>query len=389
MTDKFSHIKWEYISRLWNNKISEQEEDVFPNEQIKSSLKDYYTIRRASSSALFSEDIDVERAWESLNHQISKGSVISLWKNVLRYTAVVLSLFICATLLWYYFPTKEIVLENQKVSIIPGEKRAQLILASGEEIILGKEYKSFEINQPGARVYGDSISGKLKYSKIDISASSEIQYNTLKVPKGGEFYLELADGSKVWLNSETVIKYPVSFGGNTRDVYIQGEAYFNVAHDKSKPFFVHSGNVNVKVLGTRFNVSAYPEEDILQTTLVSGSVKVNKGNSDVILKPSYQYSFNKLTGESEVRKVDTDLYTSWVDGKFYFKGFTFEDVVRKLERWYDFEMFYLNEEVKHMKFRGVINKHEPLEMMLRKLEKTADICFRIKGKTIIVEKIHK
>jgi len=389
MSDKFSHIKWEFISRLWNNNLSEQEKNVFPKEQIKSSLKDYYTIRRAASSSSFSENIDIEKAWSSVNQKTSKRSVRPLWKNILKYAAVLTPLLIASTLLWHYFPTKEIVVEDQKLSIIPGEKRAQLILASGEKIILGKEYKSFEMSQPGAKVFGDSISGKLKYSKIDISANSEIQYNTLKIPKGGEFYLELSDGSKVWLNSESVIKYPVSFGGDKRDVYLQGEAYFNIAHDESKPFHVHANKMNIKVLGTRFNVSAYPEEDNLQTTLVKGSVNVNGGESNVILKPSYQYCLNRQTGVSEVRKVDTDLYTSWVDGKFYFKGFTFEDVVRKLERWYDFEMFYLNEDVKQMKFRGVINKHEPIEKMLRKLEKTADIRFRIKGKTIIVEKVHK
>ncbi len=390
MKDNFSHIKWEFISRLWNNRLSEEERNEFPDEQIKSSFQDYFKIRRASSSYLFSNEIDIDRVWVKVNKRTIKNNEIPVWKYLLRYAAVVFPLLICATFVLYFHPQNDTVVKNQKVTISPGCKRAELVLATGEKIVIGQEYKSFEMNQPGAKVYGDSISGKLKYEMTTLDLDEKVQYNTLKVPKGGEFYLELADGSKVWLNSESVLKYPVNFVGDRRDVYLEGEAYFNVAHDKSKPFYVHANNINIKVLGTIFNVCSYPEEDSMRTTLVDGSVQVSNGEADkVILKPSFQYTMNKKTGVREVKEVDTELFTSWTDGKFYFKGFTFEDVVRKLERWYDFEMFYLNEEVKQMKFRGVINKHEPIEQMLRKLEKTTDIKFRIKGKSIIVEKVHK
>lgn len=389
MTDKFSNIKWEFISRLWNNNLSDEEISEFSNEEVKSSLKEYYNIRRAASSSQFKEEVNVDVAWDKVKEKTDRGSVRPLWRNVFRYAAIIAPLVICATFLWHYMPTNEVLVKDEAISIIPGQKRAELVLASGEKIIIGEGYKSFEMNQQGAKVIGDSVSGKLRYEKMDLPTNAEVLYNTLKIPKGGEFYLELADGSTVWLNSESVIKYPVSFGGNKRDVYLEGEAYFDIAHDKTKPFYVHAGDIKVKVLGTRFNVSAYPEEVNLHTTLVQGSVNVERGNSDVTLEPSFQYSLNKQTGESDVKRVDTDLYTSWIDGKFCFKGFKFVDVVRKLERWYDFEMFYMNEEVKQMRFRGVINKHEPIENMLRKLEKTTDIRFRIKGKTIIVEKIHK
>ena len=143
------------------------------------------------------------------------------------------------------------------------------------------------------------------------------------------------------------------------------------------------------MLGTSFNISAYKEDSIWQTTLVSGRVQVTTGNRKILMTPAEQYSVNTRTGEGILRDVDTELYISWVDGKFYFNAYTFEDIVRKLERWYDFKMDYRDENIKQMRFSGTINKHRPLNEILQFLEKTTDIHFEISGKNIIVSKTKK
>ena len=167
------------------------------------------------------------------------------------------------------------------------------------------------------------------------------------------------------------------------------EAYFEVTKNASAPFHVYVEGGEVTVLGTSFNVSAYKEDAIWQTTLVSGRVQVVTDDSKVVVKPTEQYSIDRQTGERVLKEVDTELYTSWVDGKFYFSAYAFEDIVRKLERWYDFTMNYQDEEIKRMHFSGTINKHRPLNEVLQFLEKTTDIHFEISGKNITVSKIKK
>ncbi len=174
-----------------------------------------------------------------------------------------------------------------------------------------------------------------------------------------------------------------------REVYLSGEAYFEVAKDVSAPFHVYVKGGEVTVLGTSFNISAYKEDVAWQTTLVSGRVQVEADDRMVVMKPTEQYSVDRHTGEGVLKEVDTELYTSWVDGKFYFNAYAFEDIVKKLERWYDFTMNYQDEEIKRMHFSGTINKHRPLNEVLQFLEKTTDIHFEISGKNITVSKIKK
>ena len=209
------------------------------------------------------------------------------------------------------------------------------------------------------------------------------------VPAGNRTNIQLPDGTSVWLNANTSLRYPMAFAENSREIMLDGEAYFEVAKDVSAPFHVYVKGGEVTVLGTSFNISAYKEDVAWQTTLVSGRVQVEADDRMVVMKPTEQYSVDRHTGEGVLKEVDTELYTSWVDGKFYFNAYAFEDIVKKLERWYDFTMNYQDEEIKRMHFSGTINKHRPLNEVLQFLEKTTDIHFEISGKNITVSKIKK
>lgn len=353
-------------------KMSQQEQAIF----------------RMASQGMGKSEYDEDKAWEKVQERTCRKS----WRPgkgfSLGYAAgVLLLLGLSWTAIWFY-PGEQ---ETESVAVIadsirPGSSKAELILATGERIELSGLAEKANVVQPGALVEVDSVAGSLRYVNTGDAADSIVQYNTLKIPKGGEYSLTLADGTVVWLNAESSLKFPVRFTARLREVYLDGEAYFKVAHDANRPFRVYAGGDEISVLGTSFNVCAYSGERYWHTTLVVGVIAVEHAGKKVVLKPSVQFLLDKETDKAQLRKVETDLYTSWIDGKIYFKGYRFEDIVRKLERWYDFEMCYKDEEVKNMKFRGVINKYDSFDTVLKILEQTTDVSFDIKGNRVIARR---
>ena len=211
----------------------------------------------------------------------------------------------------------------------------------------------------------------------------------MKIPRGGEYQLELADGTKVWLNSATLFKYPTKFIGDKRIVYLSGEAYFDVVHNKEIPFVVKIDDMNVKVLGTEFNVKAYPEENLIQTTLVNGKVEVlAKGFDDnvkSILTPSYQANYIKGDKMINVNQVETNIYTAWKDGIFVLDNINLEELSVLLSRWYDVSFFFTNESVKQNTFTGKMRKYDNLQDIFDLLEQLSDVEFQIKDNAVIVQ----
>ena len=195
----------------------------------------------------------------------------------------------------------------------------------------------------------------------------------------------LPDGTKVWLNQSSVLKYPRAFEGKERHVYLDGEAYFEV-NKTGHPFIVSTQGMQIEVLGTTFNISAYPGEEY-QATLVSGSVKVDTGEGQsLVLKPSQQASLIPGSGNIQVRTVDTAFYTSWVKGKINFKDQRLEDIMRTLSRWYNIEVDYSDEALKNLRFGCYVNRYEEIAPFLELLEATENIHVKINGKTIIFYK---
>lgn len=185
---------------------------------------------------------------------------------------------------------------------------------------------------------------------------------------------------------ESSLRFPEEFTRDKREVYLDGEAYFQVAKDSLKPFLVHVDKYCIRVLGTSFNVSAYSGDKTWYTTLVEGAIAVGGIGNEIRMSPCEQLCIDTDSGQCELREVNPELYTSWVGGKFYFKAYTFEELVRRLQRWYDFDVLYRDEGIRQRRFSGVINKYRPLGEMLEFLEMTSDVCFELNGKTIIVSK---
>lgn len=261
-------------------------------------------------------------------------------------------------------------------AIKPGRTSAVLTLSDGKQVFLSDSL-ALRFKEQAADI---SVQGKsLDYSQGDSGGFEG--YNTMTVPRGGEFQLTLSDGTRVWLNAETELKYPVTFTGGVREVLLEGEAYFEVAKDSSRPFVVKSEKLEIQVLGTSFNVKAYPEET-QQATLVEGKVKVNAENHSRELHPGEQ--LNYLSGAPEVRKVDVRSYIAWKDQRFVFNDDLLEEVMRKLGRWYDVEFVLRDKDIREIRFTGNLPKYNDLEQVLGKLELTTHIRFVRNGRTIEV-----
>ena len=386
MKPHFAEDIWEKLLVVWRKGYRAGEEPDYREEQMRQLLKTMFMSRQALKLRE-KQEYDVHEAWQRVNKRTRAKGSRRMIRGWMKYAALFI-LFLGIVSLWRVYDNKEkpIVATVQSDSILPGSLKAELILANGERIVLDSEARSKEMEALGIKLENDTVNGLLKYEAGAVDNSIGMKYNTLNVPKGGEYSLILPDGSRVWLNSETTLRFPVQFTGGKRVVYLSGEAYFRVKKDTSAAFHVYTKQQEITVLGTTFNVSAYENDWFTETTLIEGKVAVEGGAERVVMKPSEQYILDKRSGVGELKEVETEFYTSWIDGKFYFTSFTFEEIVKKLERWYDFTMIYEKDDIRQMRFSGVINKHRPIEEMLRFLEKTTDVHFRISGKNIVAGK---
>lgn len=234
----------------------------------------------------------------------------------------------------------------------------------------------------------DNNDGVLKIKEQDSladGATKEIGYNTVNVPYGGTYTVELCDGTKVYLNSGTTLEFPSRFDGKVRSVILKGEAYFDVARNVSKPFVVEVDEMKVKVLGTSFNVKSYVDEPGVYTTLVEGSVAILRdGQPEKKIKPGEQAYYNKGVGTLSIAEVDVNEFTSWKDGVFYFKDIALEEILRIVSRWYDLEVFYMNQGAKSVIYSGKLPMYSSVEDVLRKFEISGDVRFELKGRTLTV-----
>ncbi len=266
--------------------------------------------------------------------------------------------------------------------VLPGGDKAVLTLADGSTIVLS-EAQNGTLAQQGHSKLIKLNNGRLAYS-TGTSGTNEkkILYNTISTPRGGQYQVELPDGSQVWLNAASSIRFPAEFSGMERRVEITGEAYFEVMKSSSKPFVVKVNESEVQVMGTHFNIMAYPDEASVETTLLEGSVKFVKEKVVNVLKPGQQSQLSKDGRLRILDVVNTEDVMAWKNGLFNFKGEDIGLILRQLSRWYDVEIVY--EKVINDHFYAEIPRNTKLSDILRALELTGKVHFRIDGKKIIV-----
>ncbi|MEG2556753.1 MAG: DUF4974 domain-containing protein [Odoribacter sp.] len=300
-----------------------------------------------------------------------------LFRRLARVAAVVIPLAL-SVFLWEYDRSDDQSLVGQNELITPGSFQALLTLPNGKVITLNDIAKETQIENGLALIQEDTLIYSLNSEDI------ESEYHTLDVPLGGEFILRLADGSKVWLNSGTQLRYPAHFSGGERKVFLKGEAYFEIARDTLCPFRVETEKQQLTVLGTSFCVRAYEDEHRVVTTLESGKVNISAYDKQMTLLPGFQ---SKVMDERIVmEKVNTSLYTAWHKGRFIFIDQSLEDILTTLSRWYNVSIFYTSSELEKLCFTGELQRYEDIRELLEKIEVLEKVKFEIKGRTIVVSR---
>lgn len=371
-------MEFKIIIKKLNNCLSKKEEAIFDKWYNESSKhRDYFTNVKTNYKS-DSPTIDIEKAWNSFYKKIeTKPKKIAFWKY--KVAAVIVLMLSIPFLVNKFNPAPTQPIQTTE-NIEPGKNKATLTVEDGTQIYLekGQEYQTQNSISNGEKiVYNQKTSTK-----------KTLVYNYLTVPRGGAFFITLADGSKAWLNSQTKLKYPVNFiKGLPRQVeLVYGEAYFEISpsskHDGAH-FKVITNDQEVEVLGTKFNVKAYSDEKWIYTTLVEGKIAILANNNKTLLNPNQQ----AILGENEmlVKLVDTNTEISWTKGVFSFKDMSLKNIMQVLSRWYDVDVVFLNQKIESELFTGVIGKELAIEEILKIINKVNDIKYEINNNTIILK----
>lgn len=322
-----------------------------------------------------------DKVQESLQQKVKRQHLF----QIIRYAAILI-LPLSVLLLFWLHQEKELPPMNVAVVGVMDSTdmhKVYLVQEGGTKVNLSTPHVD-TIRQDDGQLLAVDTLGKLVYNTVQEEVE-ELFYHKIVVPRGGEYTVELNDGTRVRLNADSELRFPVKFVGNERKVFLKGEAYFEVERDTSRPFRVDvHGDAIIEVLGTEFNVNAYPENAEIFATLVLGKVRVAdlQTDSTVVLLPNQQAA---LSGAGiNVKEVNPEDFISWINGRFYFEKMPLEEILIQLGRWYDLQVFWANEELKSYEFTGAIWRDNTIRQTLDMIEKTTDVCFTVSGRTVTV-----
>ena len=382
--NEIGHLLQKYFSgtimpdeqRLLDSWMKEKEE----HKQLFDRLRK--DTRFAEEYGIFRE-VDTTRAWETfrVKNGLGRQRRMTTW---IKYAAVI-ALPLLVAGVWLLFPRggEQSIPVAQNTKIVKREASPVLEVVGGGKVILEKEKD--KMIEAGRGVDVQQSSGMLVYS--DSVVSEYVDTNVLRIPKGGEFKLQLADGTRVYLNSATDLRYPVAFTGPERRVYLKGEAYFEVAKDVEHPFIVVTDDVQVRVYGTSFNVNTLGADGV-RTVLVEGKVGIRGQDLDreYVLKPNELAFYDRNSRDMKIETVDPDLYTLWRKGIFVFERETLENIMNTLSLWYDMEVFFQSESAKQLHFSGHVKRYEQIEDILHAITDATGVVFTINDRTVCVSR---
>lgn len=389
------HIK-ELLSRYINNSSTPQDieelDKLFADPKHEELLKEllqeqYYSIRDGASDNRSGAEVKDKIYDYVVSHEqetVGKRTKKQWWSKVAAAVAVVLTLGAGIVFYQQSRPTADQIAHTTE-DIQPGGNKAYLTLANGQRISLS-DAANGDVAQQDGIIIRKTADGELVYEITEIGdANDEIKYNTIETPNGGQYQIRLPDGTSVWLNAASRLKYPTSFSTvGERRVQLDGEGYFEVAKDSKRPFIVVSQDQQVQVLGTHFNINAYDDEGNIVTTLLEGSVKVGNMNQEAKVLTPGQQSVN-TGGNLQVSAVNTDFATDWKDGYFRFNDKSLEVGLREIARWYNVDVIYEDESLKAEPLAGRISKYDNISQVLKKMELAGIFHFSIEGRKIIVK----
>jgi transmembrane sensor len=374
-------MEFKILIKKLNNTLTSSEEKIFDAWYKESSKHQEYFITFQENFNKNDTLVDVEKGWLKLNERINKRpKKVSFWKY-----ASAVAIFIGILTSTYFFKgsiNETPIIVNNEVKV--DANKTTLTLGDGSSIALekGKKY-----NSNGVKSNGEELIYNAKNN-----SKSEIAYNYLTIPRGNDFFVQLSDGTKVFLNSDSQLKYPVTFNkGETREVeLLYGEAYFEVSPSSKHngdSFKVITKNQEVNVLGTHFNVKAYKEDALISTTLLEGKVRVNRGLNAVFLKPSQQSRISTATKIIEVLEVDVSHEVAWIKGVFSFNKEPLDEIMKVLSRRYNVDVSFESEKAKKYQFTVILKRETTITEILKFFESTSngDLKYTIKDKNIVIK----
>lgn len=364
-----------------------------PNNQ--KLLEDLRSLENREKRKDFIQSIDTEKNWKVFSKRIKpKNTLLPL---SFKYVAIVIPFLI---FLGYWLLTDRGNSQRffvEKVEIAPGIKEAQLQLESGElvelsgvDILMTNKDSTIQISNKNRTLNYKEIN-KDKNLRVDKN-QNKVFYHELRVSKGQEYHLILSDGTEVWLNSDSHLKYPITFSTEKREVILSGEAYFSVKENKGAPFIVKTERMDIKVLGTEFNVSAYTIDQKQHATLVEGKIVATLNNTERTsfeILPNQQLTYDSESSKYSVKLVEAEDYGCWREGLFVFDEEDLEEITNKLSRWYNISFFFQNKSARKQKFTGKLPRFENCEVVLEMIEKTANVKFKAnkQGTSVVVSTV--
>lgn len=360
----------ELLERFRQGKATQADKDLLGDWILFGKLKELH---------LTEKELEEELSMIAEALPLQKAKRFMLWPRIAAAASVLLALSIGGYFILHKQKPENQISQNQIHDIAPGGNKATLTLSDGKQINLSDAHNGVIASQ-GLTSIKKTEDGRVVYSPVSSNDAKAIAYNTIATPRGGEYHLVMSDGTNVWLNASSSIRYPATFTGTTREVEITGEAYFEVAHNAAKPFHVLSNGQTVEVLGTHFNVNSYNDEPATKTTLLEGSVKVSDGSGGAIIKPGEQAILKDHA--ISVIKTDVDDAVAWKNGLTTFENADIYAVMRQVSRWYDVKVGFEGQ-IPRRHFTGAVSRTANLSEVLRILE-LSKIHFKVNGKTITV-----
>lgn len=382
----------EIIVRQLLGEASEEEQQRLEAWRRESAEHEAMYLRLTSPASLEAEwrkrrAVNYRRAAEQMRQRIGKSPRTWRLAPMLYRTAAAVVLVVLGGVLTHYVldgpsswtPTLTHVADTaEQPMVAPGQTKAVLTLANGQEVTVSHDISAKEMAalRPTARQDQTAEAGQPEACPI-----------TLSVPRGGEFKIELEDGTQVWLNAQSRLVYPETFSQEERRVQLEGEAYFKVAKDDTKPFYVETYNQQIRVLGTEFNVNSYLEDNTVKTTLVTGRIAMQQMGDDsreMILTPGHQAIFDKGEQSMQVKSVDTEVVTSWKDGMFVFEEQNLASIMQTLSRWYDFTYEFRDHKAASTIFMGRIPRYADFQDVIRIIEASGGLTLRLDHKKLTI-----
>jgi ferric-dicitrate binding protein FerR (iron transport regulator) len=365
--------------------LGQFENEAFVQTLIDRVIKNTGTEMRMPKQVATSILENILHRDEGLVVPINKRKSALSWMKVAAAAAVIL--FVAGAAYWILNSSDKndvrsnaVALSQKTSPIMPGGNHAVLTMADGSTIVLDS-IQNGKIQYGGAKI--SKQNGLLIFNGTSSIAVATVSFNTLRTPRGGQYKVVLADGSEVWLNASSSLRFPTAFTGNDREVILTGEAYFEVAKNKEKPFRVKVGDMQVNVLGTHFNINAYSDESAIRTSLLEGSVKITKGKTSGLLKPGEQGTLKWNDDKFEIKDANMNEVMAWKNGLFQFEGADITTIMKQISRWYDVEIIYSGK-IPVRRFEGKISRDAQLADVLKILE-LSDVKFTVDGKKIIVQ----